>query len=43
MVDDLKNQFENAIVVFGSVADDKVNLIVGVTKDLSSKLMLVNL
>ncbi|WGE70706.1 alanine--tRNA ligase [Actinobacillus equuli subsp. haemolyticus] len=37
MVDDLKNQFENAIVVFGSVADDKVNLIVGVTKDLSSK------
>ncbi|WGE76204.1 alanine--tRNA ligase [Actinobacillus equuli] len=37
MVDDLKNQFENAVVVFGSVADDKVNLIVGVTKDLSSK------
>lgn len=37
MVDDLKNQFENAIIVFGSVSDDKVNLIVGVTKDLSSK------
>lgn len=37
MVDDLKNQLESAIVVFGTVADDKVNLIVGVTKDLSSK------
>ncbi|WP_150539703.1 alanine--tRNA ligase [Actinobacillus vicugnae] len=37
MVDDLKNQFKDAIVVFGSVADDKVNLIVGVTKDLSSR------
>ncbi|WP_018652972.1 alanine--tRNA ligase [Actinobacillus capsulatus] len=37
MVDDLKNQFENAIIVFGSVADDKVNLIVGVTQELSSK------
>lgn len=37
MVDDLKNQLESAIVVFGTVADKKVNLIVGVTKDLSSK------
>ncbi|EFL77640.1 alanine--tRNA ligase [Actinobacillus pleuropneumoniae] len=37
MVDDLKNQLESAIVVFGTVADEKVNLIVGVTKDLSSK------
>lgn len=37
MVDDLKNQLGNAVVVFGSVMDDKVNLIVGVTKDLTSK------
>ncbi|WP_419852648.1 alanine--tRNA ligase [Actinobacillus pleuropneumoniae] len=37
MVDDLKHQLESAIVVFGTVADEKVNLIVGVTKDLSSK------
>ena len=37
MVDDLKNQLGSAIVAFGTVTDDKVNLIVGVTKDLSSK------
>ncbi|WGE89958.1 alanine--tRNA ligase [Actinobacillus arthritidis] len=37
MVDDLKNQLESAVVVFGTVADDKVNLIVGVTKDLTAK------
>ena len=37
MVDDLKNQLGTAIIVFGSVVDDKVNLIVGVTKDLTDK------
>jgi len=37
MVDDLKNQLGSAIVVIGSVADEKVNLIVGVTTDLTSK------
>lgn len=37
MVDDLKNQLGNAIVVFGATAEDKVNLIVGVTKDLTAK------
>ncbi|AKO45625.1 alanine--tRNA ligase [[Haemophilus] ducreyi] len=37
MVDDLKNQLSSVIVVFGSVSADKVNLIVGVTKDLSNK------
>ena len=37
MVDDLKNQLGSAIVAFGTVTDDKVNLIVGVTKELSSK------
>ena len=38
MVDDLKNQLGTAIIVFGSVVDDKVNLIVGVTKDLTDKI-----
>ena len=37
MVDDLKNQLGTAIIVFGSVVDDKVNLIVGVTRDLTDK------
>ena len=37
MVDDLKNQLGSAIVVIGTVADEKVNLIVGVTTDLTSK------
>ena len=37
MVDDLKNQLGSAIVVIGAVADEKVNLIVGVTTDLTSK------
>ncbi len=37
MVDDLKNQLGAAIIVFGSVVDDKVSLIVGVTKDLTDK------
>ena len=37
MVDDLKNQLRTAIIVFGSVVDDKVSLIVGVTKDLTDK------
>ena len=37
MVDDLKNQLGTAIIVFGSVVDDKVSLIVGVTKDLTDK------
>ena len=38
MVDDLKNQLGTAIIVFGSVVDDKVSLIVGVTKDLTDKI-----
>ena len=37
MVDDLKNQLGSAIIAFGSISDNKVNLIVGVTKDLSGK------
>ena len=37
MVDDLKNQLGTAIIVLGSVVDDKVSLIVGVTKDLTDK------
>lgn len=37
MVDDLKNQLGTAVIVFGSNAEDKVNLIVGVTKDLTHK------
>lgn len=35
MVDDLKNQLGSGIVVFGSVMGEKVNLIVGVTQDLT--------
>ncbi|GAB1670466.1 alanine--tRNA ligase [Mannheimia haemolytica] len=37
MVDDLKNQLGSAVVVFATTAEDKVNLIVGVTKDLTDK------
>ncbi|AJJ11293.1 alanine--tRNA ligase [Yersinia rohdei] len=37
MVDDLKNQLGSAIIVLATTADDKVSLIVGVTKDLTSK------
>jgi len=35
MVDDLKNQLGSAIIVLATVADDKVSLVVGVTKDLT--------
>lgn len=38
MVDDLKNQLGSAIIVLATIADDKVSLIVGVTKDLTSKI-----
>ncbi|CRE35976.1 TPA: alanine--tRNA ligase [Yersinia enterocolitica] len=37
MVDDLKNQLGSAIIVLATTADDKVSLIVGVTKDLTGK------
>ena len=46
MVDSLKNQLGSVIVVFTSVLDEKVNLIVGVTDDLTAKVKageLVNL
>ena len=46
MVDSLKNQLGSAVVVFASVLDEKVNLIVGVTDDLTAKVKageLVNL
>jgi alanine--tRNA ligase len=46
MVDSLKNQLGSVIVVFASVLDEKVNLIVGVTDDLTAKVKageLVNL
>lgn len=46
MVDDLKNQLGSAVIVFASVLDDKVNLVVGVTADLTGKVKageLVNL
>ncbi|KAE9527804.1 alanine--tRNA ligase [Testudinibacter aquarius] len=36
MVDDLKNQLGSAVIAFASVADGKVNLIVGVTADLTA-------
>ncbi|TNH02739.1 alanine--tRNA ligase [Testudinibacter sp. TR-2022] len=36
MVDDLKNQLGSAVIAFASVADAKVNLIVGVTSDLTA-------
>ncbi|AJJ63599.1 alanine--tRNA ligase [Yersinia aldovae] len=37
MVDDLKNQLGSAIIVLATAADDKVSLIVGVTKGLTGK------
>ncbi len=37
MVDDLKNQLGSGIVVLAVASDSKVSLIVGVTKDLTSK------
>ncbi|OEF27806.1 alanine--tRNA ligase [Vibrio rumoiensis] len=46
MVDELKNQIGSGIILLGNVADDKVGLIAGVTKDLTSKVKageLVNL
>ena len=46
MVDSLKNQLGSAVVVFASALDEKVNLIVGVTQDLTAKVKageLVNL
>ena len=46
MVDELKNQLGSGIVVLGNVSGDKVGLIAGVTKDLTSKVKageLVNL
>jgi alanyl-tRNA synthetase len=38
MVDDFKNQLGSAIIVLGLAEDNKVSLIVGVTKDLVSKI-----
>lgn len=37
MVDELKNQLGSGIIMLGNVVDDKVGLIAGVTKDLTSK------
>ena len=37
MVDDLKNQLGSAVIVFAANAEGKVNLIAGVTKDLTNK------
>lgn len=37
MVDELKNQLGSGIIMLGNVADDKVGLIAGVTKDLVGK------
>ncbi len=37
MVDDLKNQLGSAIIVLATVADNKVALIAGVTKDLTDR------
>lgn len=37
MADELKQKLETGIVVLGSVQDDKVNIIAGVTKDLIDK------
>ncbi|MCC3356615.1 alanine--tRNA ligase [Bacillus sp. REN16] len=37
MVDDLKQKLGSAVIVLGSVNDDKVNLTAGVTKDLIEK------
>ncbi|TDQ58133.1 alanyl-tRNA synthetase [Mesocricetibacter intestinalis] len=38
MVDDLKNQLGSGVIVFASVIEDKVNLIAGVTNDLTGKI-----
>ncbi|MGS0629762.1 alanine--tRNA ligase [Photorhabdus asymbiotica] len=38
MVDDLKNQLGSAIIVLSTISDDKVSLIVGVTKDLTARI-----
>ncbi len=38
MVDDLKNQLGSAVVVFASAMGEKVNLVVGVSKDTTSKI-----
>ncbi|QGM80947.1 alanine--tRNA ligase [Otariodibacter oris] len=38
MVDDLKNQLGSAVVAFATKSGEKVNLIVGVTSDLTSKI-----
>lgn len=38
MVDELKNQLGSGIIMLGNVADDKVGLIAGVTKDLTAKI-----
>lgn len=37
MVDDLKNQLGSAVIVFASAMGEKVNLVVGVTQDLTDK------
>ena len=37
LIDNLRNKLGSGVVVLGSVADDKVSLIVGVTKDLTSR------
>ncbi|WP_299072639.1 alanine--tRNA ligase [uncultured Paraglaciecola sp.] len=37
MVDDFKNQLDSAIIVLGMAEENKVSMIVGVTKDLTSK------
>ena len=38
MVDDLKNQLGSAVIVLGTSSEDKVSLIVGVTKDLTDRI-----
>ncbi|HHF4449749.1 TPA: alanine--tRNA ligase [Haemophilus influenzae] len=46
MVDDLKNQLGSGVITFASILDEKVNLVVGVTNDLTAKIKageLVNL
>ncbi len=37
MVDDLKNQLGSGVIVFASSFEGKVNLVVGVTSDLTAK------
>ena len=46
MVDDFKNQLGSGVIAFASILDEKVNLVVGVTNDLTTKVKageLVNL